>query len=1228
MKTLHNALVVGIIILSLGTPVGSSDKIERPKYFTAYACEGSILTIQCYEGHTIDLIRANYGRFSISVCNEHGVQDWSVNCMSNRSFRVLQERCSQQNSCSIRADTQVFSDPCPGTWKYLEAHYLCSPASTSPPTTTKKAIPPWLITRTTPASDWLLPTTTQTTVTTSATTTRTSTNGPTNHPIFTTTSSTAAPAPLITTPIAVEETLVKATKPTQVTKNSLSMDDVMTVAVSTSTPIMENDHCPPIRARGVQWDWTRRGEEAVVPCPIGVTGTARWKCDYDSVQWVPRNPDLSGCQLTWISDLAADVDSDKFAVNIASELATVTKNQALYGGDTILATAMLKKMADKMEEKLNSLKVKNKEEVITDSVIQTSSNLLNSDPKQRLSWHDLSRLQQMRAATSLLEGLDQNAYLLADQIDYEKVLVQAADKNVMMSMKVYKVQNMKEIYFPTNEDLNNVIWDQATDSITLPVDAILDRTEKGLVKAIFFTFGNLDEILQNFEDDYFNDYGVNVSRVLNSHIISAIVGRASNNIPLSQPVTISFRHLRDDNISNPTCVFWDYDKHTWSDDGCSVKMTNRTHTVCSCTHLTNFAVLMNFKGVQVSAVHETALQTITLIGCVVSIVCLFLSFLTFTIFRTLRSDRTTIHKNLCACLLVAEIIFLVGVGRTDERLLCGVVAGLLHFFFLCSFAWMFLEGFQLYVMLIEVFETERSRVRWYYALAYGVPAFIVCVSCIIDPWSYGTDRYCWLRTDNYFVFSFVGPVIAVIIINFLFLSVAIFMMCRHSNITTTLKNKEQTKLANMRIWIRGAVMLVILLGLTWTFGLFYLNQESVVMAYAFTILNSLQGLFIFIFHCVQNEKVQKEYKRLLWKSLCLAMCIKNKGRRSSFYINSNGTSSVPVSNSNGGVQQNNFKRFWEGPNCKGNTLGRVAGLPGSNHHPSDGFPESELEKSSSKSSNRDSGHGGSDREDSSASNPPDLSGGTPYNHRPVVDYGGLTSELEDPQLLTDSYCQKKLRAEQLQQQPLPPLHDPRLANRLHRPLRTVVHPVRLNPHNHIYMDIDRREEGVAEPVYEEIERQRPELLTQSDVSDEDTKRRSDVSRQSSGSYGDSRPLIPPQGQIGPSERWTNRTGNQSQSHHYPHRAMPSEPTLPLVNHVRSEYPRAALPDVTCPSGEERHVARGSFRGDEGEKEQRNPNMDNGLLVAMFDGRKVVSRLQPHHVKKIPQPCRTNSFSEC
>lgn len=68
-----------------------------------------------------------------------------------------------------------------------------------------------------------------------------------------------------------------------------------------------------------------------------------------------------------------------------------------------------------------------------------------------------------------------------------------------------------------------------------------------------------------------------------------------------------------------------------------------------------------------------------------------------------------------------------------------------------------------------------------------------------------------------------------------------------------------------------------------------------------------------------------------------------------------------------------------------------------------------------------------------------------------------------------------------------------------------------SPWNHTYTEIHegRLHRGLVledDPVYEEIERNND--MQVSDMSDEDGKRQSDMSRQSSRSYGDHRPLIP------------------------------------------------------------------------------------------------------------------------
>lgn len=71
-----------------------------------------------------------------------------------------------------------------------------------------------------------------------------------------------------------------------------------------------------------------------------------------------------------------------------------------------------------------------------------------------------------------------------------------------------------------------------------------------------------------------------------------------------------------------------------------------------------------------------------------------------------------------------------------------------------------------------------------------------------------------------------------------------------------------------RSWVLGAFALLCLLGLTWSFGLLFINEGTVVMTYLFTVFNAFQGMFIFIFHCALQKKVSyKKQKHVLSMSL-------------------------------------------------------------------------------------------------------------------------------------------------------------------------------------------------------------------------------------------------------------------------------------------------------------------------------------------------------------------------
>lgn len=75
---------------------------------------------------------------------------------------------------------------------------------------------------------------------------------------------------------------------------------------------------------------------------------------------------------------------------------------------------------------------------------------------------------------------------------------------------------------------------------------------------------------------------------------------------------------------------------TWSEEGCRVETTNRTHTICQCDHLTNFAILMDVQATYLPPSHQMALQIITYIGCIISVICLVLAIITFQLFRGLK----------------------------------------------------------------------------------------------------------------------------------------------------------------------------------------------------------------------------------------------------------------------------------------------------------------------------------------------------------------------------------------------------------------------------------------------------------------------------------------------------------------------------------------------------------------------------------------------------------------
>jgi len=95
---------------------------------TKYGCEGSSLELECEEGAVISLVRANYGRFSLSICNSLAEGSLSTQCDSSReTSSILRSRCSGLSSCSVLVTPALFPavPSCSHTPLYLEVQYEC-----------------------------------------------------------------------------------------------------------------------------------------------------------------------------------------------------------------------------------------------------------------------------------------------------------------------------------------------------------------------------------------------------------------------------------------------------------------------------------------------------------------------------------------------------------------------------------------------------------------------------------------------------------------------------------------------------------------------------------------------------------------------------------------------------------------------------------------------------------------------------------------------------------------------------------------------------------------------------------------------------------------------------------------------------------------------------------------------------------------------------------------------
>ncbi|XP_072420261.1 uncharacterized protein [Chiloscyllium punctatum] len=459
--------------------------------------------------------------------------------------------------------------------------------------------------------------------------------------------------------------------------------------------------------------------------------------------------------------------------------------------------------------------------------------------------------ERLNSASQVLQDVERAAIILALNSKGQE-LKDVTNEAMDLQLRVIDMNSMDDkVSLEAKGNTIDISWKPATSSeIT------------GSVAVAFIVYHNMGSILcgapyknketsQKYEDVQ-----------LQSRVISAAVG-SSGNYKLSVAVSFSLKHEEDTSVGRRRlCAYW---MHTtngghWSPSGCELVGSNDTHTTCQCDHLSSFAILMAFSE-ELQEYSIKPLTVITFIGILISLACLALAIGTFVFCSQAQNAVTATHTQLCISLFLAELLFIMGIDKTGNQKLCGIVAGCLHYLFLTAFAWMSLETLQLHLMVrnlknMRVFHSSNIG-RYIYPLGYGPPALIVAISAATCPNGYGSHRNCWLLVENGFIWSFLGPVYLIILMNTFLFTITVCIL----NEELSNRDVNVSKIKDTRMLTFKAIGQIFILGCTWILGLFHFQEETIVMAYLFTIVNSFQGTFIFIILCVLNPKIRAEYSK-------------------------------------------------------------------------------------------------------------------------------------------------------------------------------------------------------------------------------------------------------------------------------------------------------------------------------------------------------------------------------
>ncbi|KAL1281292.1 hypothetical protein QQF64_000095 [Cirrhinus molitorella] len=171
-------------------------------------------------------------------------------------------------------------------------------------------------------------------------------------------------------------------------------------------------------------------------------------------------------------------------------------------------------------------------------------------------------------------------------------------------------------------------------SVDIDLIGIANNNIQRSAAVAFMSFNTMENLLK---PDFFNTSNDTIKTMM-STVISATLPKTTNTT-LTKPVNFTLRHIREfDPSGSLSCVYWNISE--WIVDGCFVLETNSSYTVCSCDHLSTFALVQSSKRPPES---NSLLYLVTLVCAILGLV--LLALLAFVLYKW-SNVRDWIHDHV------------------------------------------------------------------------------------------------------------------------------------------------------------------------------------------------------------------------------------------------------------------------------------------------------------------------------------------------------------------------------------------------------------------------------------------------------------------------------------------------------------------------------------------------------------------------------------------------------